>query len=155
MPTCKNCNNHFSSVLTIDGKRHRLDHRVYCLECSPFKSGNTRTFSEEFKDTYKKQKRDKRYYLGYYYLKKKLRKQELIEYKGGKCEKCGYNKCTRALCFHHIDPSTKEFELSSEYIWKVSRERMFKEADKCQMLCANCHAELHEEESQSRSSLIG
>jgi hypothetical protein len=32
-------------------------------------------------------------------------KEKLIEYKGGKCQICGYNKCTSALEFHHLDPS--------------------------------------------------
>ena len=34
-----------------------------------------------------------------------------IEYKGGSCQRCGYNKCTRALSFHHLDPSKKDFGL--------------------------------------------
>lgn len=32
---------------------------------------------------------------------------------GGKCEKCGYNKCLDALEFHHKDPSQKEFQICS------------------------------------------
>jgi hypothetical protein len=27
-----------------------------------------------------------------------------VEYKGGKCQKCGYDKCERALTFHHRNP---------------------------------------------------
>lgn len=36
-----------------------------------------------------------------------------IEYKGGSCQKCGYNKCVKALEFHHLDPSKKDFSISS------------------------------------------
>ena len=32
-------------------------------------------------------------------------KSILVEYKGGKCEICGYNKCYAALEFHHKDPN--------------------------------------------------
>lgn len=35
----------------------------------------------------------------------KRTKEKLIEYKGGKCQVCGYNKCASALEFHHLDPS--------------------------------------------------
>lgn len=68
-------------------------------------------------------------------------KRLLIEYKGGKCEKCGYDKCIAALEFHHINPLEKEYQVS-----KVSNsfEKLKKEADKCQLLCANCHREVEE-----------
>lgn len=71
---------------------------------------------------------------------KKEKRKLLIKYKGGKCEKCGYNKCIEALDFHHLDPSQKEFGLSSN---SYSLEKMKKEADKCILVCANCHREIH------------
>ena len=59
---------------------------------------------------------------------------------GGKCSKCGYNKCNAALEFHHVDKSTKEFEIAgAKYGWK----RMKPEIEKCILLCANCHREHH------------
>lgn len=42
-------------------------------------------------------------------------KIKAIEYKGGKCEICGYDKCVDALDFHHLDPSEKEFRISDGY----------------------------------------
>jgi hypothetical protein len=71
---------------------------------------------------------------------RKKTKQLLVEYKGGKCEFCGYNKCIEALEFHHIDETTKEFSISGS---TKSLEKQKEEADKCYMLCANCHRELH------------
>ena len=71
---------------------------------------------------------------------RKRTKELLVEYKGGKCEFCGYDKCIEALEFHHIDESTKEFGLSGS---TKSLEKQKVEADKCYMLCANCHRELH------------
>ena len=64
-------------------------------------------------------------------------------YKGGKCAKCGYDKCQRALSFHHINPKEKDFDLSSKGLTR-SWERIKKEIDKCVLLCANCHMEVHD-----------
>lgn len=71
-------------------------------------------------------------------------KKQLVKYKGGKCEKCGYDKCIAALQFHHINPEEKDFELSIKYNnGQNNLDSLYKEADKCQLLCANCHAEEH------------
>ena len=67
-------------------------------------------------------------------------KLKSINYKGGKCEKCGYNKCPTALEFHHIDPINKEFSIS-HLPHTRSWARTNKEIDKCKLLCANCHRE--------------
>lgn len=76
--------------------------------------------------------------------KRKKLKKDLVEYKGGKCEKCGYNKCVAAMDFHHKDPKEKDFGLSSNGNTQ-SWEKLTREADKCLLLCSNCHRELHEE----------
>ncbi|MFA5132698.1 MAG: HNH endonuclease signature motif containing protein [Candidatus Paceibacterota bacterium] len=68
-------------------------------------------------------------------------KEMAVEYKGGKCEICGYNKCIGALVFHHKDPLNKKF--SWHHMRKRSLETMKEELDKCQLLCANCHSEIH------------
>lgn len=67
-----------------------------------------------------------------------------VEYKGGKCEKCGYNRCIGALEFHHIDPTQKDFAISttgSTRAWS----KIQTELDKCILVCSNCHREIHEE----------
>lgn len=77
-------------------------------------------------------------------LKKQKYKLKMIEYKGGKCERCGYDKNISALDFHHIDPSTKKFTLSdTHHSWDETK----KELDKCILVCANCHRELHNPQS--------
>ena len=74
--------------------------------------------------------------------RKKLR--ELARtYKGGKCAICDYNKSQRALSFHHLNPKEKDFDLSSRGLTR-SWERIKKEIDKCVLLCANCHMEVHD-----------
>ncbi len=78
--------------------------------------------------------------------RKKL-KLMAIEYKGGKCILCGYNKCVRALNMHHKDPSQKEFGLSSRGLTR-SWKKVIQELDKCVLLCSNCHCEVHDGISQ-------
>lgn len=60
---------------------------------------------------------------------------------------CGYKKCTRALVFHHLDPKKKEFGLSERGLTR-SWEKIKLEIDKCVLLCANCHMEIHDGISQ-------
>ena len=54
------------------------------------------------------------------------------------CIKCGYKEHAVALDFDHIDSETKEFTIGTAYT-SVSLKRLYKEIDKCQVLCANCH----------------
>ena len=70
-------------------------------------------------------------------------KELAIEYKGGRCQCCGYNKCYRALEFHHIDPNEKDFGIGAKGYTK-SWEAIKEELDKCVLVCSNCHREIHE-----------
>jgi len=73
----------------------------------------------------------------------KQRKHMLIDLKGGCCSRCGYNKCIHALQFHHVDASTKEYQLDIRSLSNRSWANILQEAEKCILLCANCHAEHH------------
>ncbi len=73
--------------------------------------------------------------------RKEIRKR-LIEYKGGQCSICAYNKCQDSLDFHHLDPTKKDFGISSGGLTR-SWEKVKRETDKCILVCANCHRELH------------
>lgn len=69
-------------------------------------------------------------------------KLKAVEYMGGSCAICGYDKYVGALEFHHIDPSEKDFAIGANghtRKWEVIKE----ELDKCVMLCGNCHSEVH------------
>jgi len=55
---------------------------------------------------------------------------------------CGYRKFVGALDFHHIDEKTKQFDLSSRGLTRAW-SRIQIELDKCVLLCANCHREIH------------
>lgn len=65
-----------------------------------------------------------------------------VEYKGGKCQYCGYNKCLEALDFHHLDPRKKDFNMSDRNL-TCDWDKIKKELDKCILVCANCHREIH------------
>ena len=66
-------------------------------------------------------------------------KREYVRLKGGKCQKCGYDKCLGAFDFHHINSDDKLFNIAKRF----SPEKMKEELDKCILLCANCHREEH------------
>lgn len=67
-------------------------------------------------------------------------KKKLVEYKGGKCALCDYNKCIANMVFHHRDPSKKDFGISG---MSVEFEKLKVEVDKCVLLCCRCHGEVH------------
>lgn len=74
--------------------------------------------------------------------RRKKIKELAIQYKGGKCYFCGYKKYYGAFDFHHINEKEKKFGLSTKGLtrsWDKTRE----EVDKCILVCANCHRELH------------
>lgn len=79
----------------------------------------------------------------YVYNHVKKRKKDLTLVLGGKCCICGFNDFVEALEFHHIDPSQKEFGLSSGSSTTKSLEKQLIELRKCALLCANCHRGLH------------
>ena len=75
--------------------------------------------------------------------RRKLIRKQAVEYKGGKCFICKYDKCIKALEFHHLESDKKDFGISAKGYtrsWKKVKE----ELDKCILVCANCHREMHE-----------
>jgi len=94
---------------------------------------------------------DKKYYeknRERIYLRKKDRlrkhKLELLKKLGERCQICGYNRCSAALEFHHKDKN-KDAAVT-RHLKDYSKEKALKEAEKCIILCANCHRELHNKE---------
>ena len=78
-------------------------------------------------------------------------KVKAVAYMGGSCKNCGYNNCTRALTFHHLNPNEKDFSISGK---SLAWERIKAELDKCVLLCANCHAETHEAEHRKEIAAL-
>jgi len=95
-------------------------------------------------------------YLAYLRRTRKLRQKEItlqsrirrnklkercIAVMGGACIKCGYNKCTKALTFHHKDRKTKIDAISVMIGRDISWEKLKEELYKCELICFNCHME--------------
>ncbi len=82
------------------------------------------------------------------YLKKAVAKRRkdikltAVKYKGGQCSICGYNRSIEVLDFHHLPEFKKKFGIAGQGLTR-SWESMKKEVDKCILICANCHRELH------------
>jgi 5-methylcytosine-specific restriction endonuclease McrA len=154
---CKKCNIQIPSRFVIDGKEGNLGKRKYCLSCSPFKANNRQKL-ERFTQVREGTKRNCLSCLKDFIYRRhqamtinvcsacvsKQRRRQIkikaVEYKGGKCQKCGYNKCAGALDFHHTVPHKKDFTISGN---AGKWENIKKELDKCVLLCKNCHAEQH------------
>jgi hypothetical protein len=84
--------------------------------------------------------RDVRWHLNFQKTQRRLElKKSAVEYMGGKCQLCPYDKCFSAFDFHHTDPREKDFVISSRMSWVV----IVKELQKCVLLCATCHREVH------------
>lgn len=73
---------------------------------------------------------------------RKRRMTELLRIHGGCCVRCGYNRCTAALEFHHREPAEKKFNVNTMTVCKAWKS-VLAEAEKCDLLCANCHREVH------------
>ena len=155
MPICRKCEKYFPNRLKINNKFRILNRRKYCLECSPWKSHNTKQlhivqliaqpmcvcsicgrnyiYSRAKGGTKNKCNacltNNRRYKI----------KIKSLEYKGNKCQICGYDKCIQSLCFHHL--YDKDFIISGSHCRKWETIQM--ELDKCILVCANCHGEIH------------
>lgn len=66
---------------------------------------------------------------------------KIKEARGGYCVKCGYNRCLKALEFHHLDPLQKDFTISNDHF---KLKEAVEESKKCILLCSNCHKEFHD-----------
>jgi len=88
---------------------------------------------KEIKENNAKRREERRLYINNYKL-------------SNGCSICGYNKCAAALDFHHN--GNKEFYLASSIGWRKNLKEIKKEMDKCIILCANCHRELHYKEKE-------
>jgi hypothetical protein len=171
--TCLKCGKSFPTRVVIGGEVRDLWIRKYCLDCSPFGTHTSRQLELVRTDGLKtcgvckhdlsvetafgKHKRygqpdappivDSVCLVCRAKQAKSVRnamKRRCVEYLGGRCSKCGYNRCLASLDFHHTDPVQKDFEIGR------MRGRDFKtlrpELDKCVLLCRNCHGEEHADE---------
>lgn len=157
---CKKCGKFFKVRQIIDGKVRIFNSRHYCLDCKPFgKKGKFRSSPTEEGLEYINKKcticgREYKYHYrskqGHTLTKcnsclvngrKYEVKKRMVEYKGGKCSICGYDKCNTALEFHHVDSDSKVSILGGYH--SRSWDFLKAELDKCVLVCSNCHREIH------------
>lgn len=70
------------------------------------------------------------------------------DYKASHPCPCGQDH-PAALVFHHRDPSTKLFEIATMVNKRHGLKKIEAEIEKCNVMCANCHAILHWEMKQA------
>ncbi|KKM20286.1 hypothetical protein LCGC14_1646980 [marine sediment metagenome] len=151
---CKNCGKEFKSLVIINGKKIELYLRKNCLKCVSLGESAQKCFSRDGEKV-KCEVCNKTYIYkrGTHNCntfrccscknieRQRKAKIKCVEYKGGKCINCGFNKYMSALVFHHVNPKNKEFRIAK---WRIiSWNRIKKELNKCILLCANCHAGIH------------
>jgi len=150
--TCKKCGDKFDAIQNGKG----LYRRSHCLNCVPFGTRLERpdipekrictVCGKEYDYLRRKNKKDKGHKAKtcnscHTVCRHIARKKRAITYKGGKCA-CGYDRYYGALEFHHTDPNGKDFQMGGNYsrTWEYIKT----ELDKCILICANCHRELHD-----------
>jgi len=156
---CKRCDKKFTNKVTHNGTSFYSNQRLYCLDCSPIQEPKNYPHkyycpqckqiltkndfhwhtklqdirhNAECKQCCNENNRQKMLYI----------KQKWVDYAGGCCSKCGYNKCLAALEFHHVDPNTKDTNFKS-LIKTLKDNQIEAELKKCILVCSNCHRELH------------
>lgn len=68
-------------------------------------------------------------------------KEALIKLLGSKCMRCGAEHRAGSIHFHHTDPKSKKFSVSSKT--RRPLQEILEEVSKCSMVCSNCHNEIH------------
>ncbi len=91
-------------------------------------------------------KRNKENHKLYVMRRRDERKLKLVEHFNNKCNDCGGVFPPCCYDFHHIDPLMKSFEIAPRL--DGNYENILKEAEKCVMICANCHRIRHYKENR-------
>lgn len=112
---------------------------IQCVICNTHLQGKQTRFCS----TYCKNQESNNKHQNYIAQRKRslYRKLELILSFGGRCKSCGYDKNLAALCFHHKDG--KDFKLDLRSLANRTWEKVKNEAERCELLCHNCHMEKH------------
>ena len=127
-------------------KKMHLGYDTICKECNRI---HARKWEIDNPEKYKlKCKRWYRANPDYVKKRNANRKEDIsnfvLKYKEGKsCFICGYNKISGILEFHHKTRDDKNFNISEASSNHVGDETLMKEIEKCNLICPNCHREIH------------
>lgn len=122
------CHKHGETVFVQSGKMSNGNAAYKCRECRKINARKNRKSNPASQQRTHKRRLEKR--IG------------IVELFGGECVACGYRKSTAALHFHHRDGTKKSFQIACREMWRPHAE-IVAEASKCDLICANCHCELH------------
>ncbi len=153
MNVCESCGAEFPSRMEIDGVVRNLQHRRFCLGCSPFGAHNTARTppgalgADELVE-YRRRRRNAKT-LRYQKKRRREMKSRLVAALGGRCVDCGYAGTVAALDFHHRESLAKDFAISA---FGGSWTRLVAEAAKRDLICANCHRLRHLAEDALRET---
>jgi len=101
-----------------------------CKSCS---NANRTLYHQSHRDETRENKKVRRY--AYRVFIEELKKSLF-------CKECKNNNPV-VLDFHHKNPTEKDFSIGDAVRAGYSKERILKEIEKCDVLCANCHRILH------------
>lgn len=87
-------------------------------------------------------------------LSRRHTKMRAVSYFGGNCYGCDLAFMPQVFEFHHLDARDKDFGIATEGITRPW-EKIVAELEKCVMLCANCHREVHAGVRSIRPTLLG
>lgn len=127
---CPNCIQHHCLNCNNIFVLKRGNHRRFCYNCLP--KHNNSVYNKLYRN----------------YIK-----QSVINKYGNTCVICGYNTCYLSLDFHHLNKDDKLFQPSKLLLINKPIEEIFKELDKCILICANCHRELHAKEREEQERI--
>ena len=143
---CRKCGDRIPWQARVDGRVRQLIGRKFCLTCSPFGKHNTKpddpirpAKGPRYSEWTKAQQRANARSV---HLRGRRLRDSLMKEAGGCCNRCGYNRCTWALEFHHKDPTSKVFNMSAINMRRYSLSEVLAEAAKCELVCSNCHREI-------------
>jgi len=153
MKKCKKCNKQIPQDIIIDGKKHQLHTRIFCLECSPFGKHNNRDLTKPKPDSkadIERTKLRKKIWQKEYQLKKsKSHRRKIKKIKrNSRCYNCGWHKHPEVLTFHHKNKKLKVDSISKIISRTGNWNKVKEEIDKCILLCPNCHTWKHYKEKK-------
>lgn len=120
-------------------KKDKLKH--HCKECETVYRRSRYEYNKHRISKENKKGHQKRKELYYNNIKEYLGISDVFT-----CTCCGYShKYLAVFDWHHLEPTQKDIEISS--MVRHSKDKLFKELDKCILLCSNCHRILHYEEN--------